>query len=76
MLNGWEILLFVAVFFLLFGAKKLPGLAKALGQSIREFKGGAQNAEATERSGQLRSATVSCGQLRSTAESSRSSEKA
>jgi sec-independent protein translocase protein TatA len=39
MLNGWEIFLIVAVIFLLFGARKLPQLAKGLGQGIKEFKG-------------------------------------
>jgi sec-independent protein translocase protein TatA len=38
MLNGWEILLLAVVIFLIFGVKKLPALAKGLGQSIREFK--------------------------------------
>lgn len=38
MLGKGEILLIVVVIFLLFGAKKLPDLAKALRQSIDEFK--------------------------------------
>jgi len=37
-LGGFEILLILAVVLLLFGAKKLPELAKGLGQGIREFK--------------------------------------
>lgn len=37
-LGGWEIVLILAVVLLLFGAKKLPGLAKGLGQGIKEFK--------------------------------------
>jgi sec-independent protein translocase protein TatA len=39
-LNGWEIVLIMAAVLLLFGAKKLPGLAKSLGQGIKEFKKG------------------------------------
>ena len=39
MLNGWEILLIAAVILLVFGARKLPQLAKGLGQGIKEFKG-------------------------------------
>lgn len=35
----WEILLFLAVIMLLFGAKKLPMLARGLGQSVKNFKG-------------------------------------
>lgn len=33
-----EIMMIVLVLVLLFGAKKLPELAKGLGQSIQEFK--------------------------------------
>ena len=35
----WEIFLVLAVLMLLFGAKKLPQLARGLGQGIRNFKG-------------------------------------
>jgi sec-independent protein translocase protein TatA len=34
-----ETLLVFAVLVLLFGAKKLPGLARGLGEGIRNFKG-------------------------------------
>ena len=37
-LGGGEIVLILAVVLLLFGAKKLPELARGLGQGIREFK--------------------------------------
>ena len=37
-LGGWDIVLLLAVVILLFGAKKLPELARGLGQGIREFK--------------------------------------
>ena len=36
--GGWEIVLILAVVLLLFGAKKLPELAKGLGSGIKEFK--------------------------------------
>jgi sec-independent protein translocase protein TatA len=36
--GGWEIVLILAVVLVLFGAKKLPELAKGLGQGIKEFK--------------------------------------
>jgi sec-independent protein translocase protein TatA len=36
--GGWEVVLILAVFLLLFGAKRLPDLAKGLGSSIKEFK--------------------------------------
>jgi len=38
MLGGWEIILILAVVLILFGAKKLPELAKGLGTGIKEFK--------------------------------------
>ncbi|HEV7184607.1 MAG: Sec-independent protein translocase subunit TatA [Actinomycetales bacterium] len=38
-LTGWHLLLILAVVLLLFGAPKLPGLAKSIGQSMRIFKG-------------------------------------
>lgn len=37
-LGGWEVLLIFAVVLVLFGAKKLPELAKGLGNGIKEFK--------------------------------------
>jgi len=48
-LQGWEILLIVAVLFLLFGASRLPQLAKSLGQSRKAFKEGMREAEEEER---------------------------
>jgi len=38
-LGPWEILAIFGTIFLLFGAKKLPMLARGLGASIRNFKG-------------------------------------
>ena len=38
MLGGWEIVLILAVVLILFGAKKLPELAKGLGSGIKELK--------------------------------------
>jgi sec-independent protein translocase protein TatA len=38
MLNMMEIVLIVLLVVLLFGAKKLPELARGLGQGIKEFK--------------------------------------
>jgi sec-independent protein translocase protein TatA len=44
-LGPQELLLVVAVIFLLFGATRLPQLAKSLGQSKRAFKEGLDEAE-------------------------------
>lgn len=35
----WQLLLILAVILLIFGAARLPALAKSLGQSARAFKG-------------------------------------
>lgn len=37
-LTGWHFLVILVVVLLLFGAPKLPGLARSLGQSLRIFK--------------------------------------
>ena len=38
-LTGWHLLIILAVILLLFGAPKLPALARSIGQSMRIFKG-------------------------------------
>lgn len=38
-LTGWHLVILIGVVVLLFGAKKLPEAARALGQSARVFKG-------------------------------------
>ena len=37
--GGWEWLIIVGVLLLLFGAKRLPEMARSVGQSARVFKG-------------------------------------
>ena len=44
-IGGWEVLLIFLVVLLLFGAKKLPELAKGLGKGIREFKDAVEGIE-------------------------------
>lgn len=36
--GGWEMMIIILVVLLLFGAKRIPELAKGLGRGIREFK--------------------------------------
>ena len=43
--GGWEMVVIALVIILLFGANKLPELAKGLGQGIREFKGAVDGAK-------------------------------
>ena len=38
-LQGWHFIILLVVILLLFGAAKLPALAKSMGQSARVFKG-------------------------------------
>lgn len=42
-LGGGEIILILAIVLILFGAKRLPELAKGLGQGIKEFKKATHN---------------------------------
>lgn len=37
-LGGWELAVIIFVILLLFGAKRIPELARGLGRGIREFK--------------------------------------
>ena len=37
-LTGWHLLVVLAIVLLLFGAPKLPGLARSIGQSMRIFR--------------------------------------
>ncbi len=41
----WEILLIVLIALILFGPRKLPELAKAMGEALREFKRAASSVE-------------------------------
>ncbi|MDB6131719.1 MAG: twin-arginine translocation protein TatA/E family subunit [Verrucomicrobiales bacterium] len=37
-MGGMEIVLIIGVIILLFGARRLPGLFKGMGESVKEFK--------------------------------------
>lgn len=47
--HGWELLLIFFFVLLLFGGKKLPDLARGLGQAMREFRKAKNEAEETLR---------------------------
>jgi sec-independent protein translocase protein TatA len=38
-LGGWELIILLGVLVLIFGAKKLPDMARSVGQSARVFTG-------------------------------------
>lgn len=46
-MGPWEILIVLGVLLLLFG-KRIPGIARSLGQGIMEFKKGITSAEEAE----------------------------
>ncbi len=48
MLNGWEIVAILAVVLVMFDAKRLPELARGLGQGVREFKKGSSEEKKLE----------------------------
>lgn len=39
-LDGWEIIVILLIILLLFGARKLPDLARSIGASAKEFRKG------------------------------------
>lgn len=47
-LTGWHLLILIVVMVLLFGAKRLPDMARAVGQSARIFKGEIKGSERDE----------------------------
>ena len=49
MSGPFEILLIIVVILLLFGAKRLPDLARSLGRSMGEFKKGRQEGETSRK---------------------------
>jgi len=57
--GGTEWIIIGAVVVLLFGARKLPELARSLGRSSREFKKGLSEGEAEEPAAQNDTATDS-----------------
>ena len=44
-LGGMELIIILAILILLFGAKKIPDLARGLGEGIRNFKTGMREEE-------------------------------
>jgi sec-independent protein translocase protein TatA len=44
-IGPWEILIILLIILLLFGARKLPALARSLGKSLGEFRRGREEGE-------------------------------
>ncbi|MET4782535.1 twin-arginine translocase TatA/TatE family subunit [Glaciihabitans sp. UYNi722] len=51
-LTGWHALIILAVIVLIFGAAKLPGLAKSVGQSMKIFKNEIKTPEQEKKTGE------------------------
>jgi sec-independent protein translocase protein TatA len=56
-LSPWHLLIVVAAFMLLFGANKLPQMARSVGQSMRIFKAETRALSGEKDHGQLPSTT-------------------
>ncbi|MBO7181814.1 MAG: twin-arginine translocase TatA/TatE family subunit [Kiritimatiellae bacterium] len=56
----WQLLIVLLIIALVFGAKKIPEIARALGRSSGEFKKGLRegNAEATEKASEIKEAIL------------------
>ncbi|HLO70715.1 MAG TPA: twin-arginine translocase TatA/TatE family subunit [Flavipsychrobacter sp.] len=48
--GGWEIIIILVIVVVLFGSKKIPGLARGLGQSVKEFKDAKQGKDEENKS--------------------------
>lgn len=48
-LTGWHALIILAIVILLFGATKLPALARSVGQSMKIFKNEVKNSDDDEK---------------------------
>ena len=46
--NGWEIIIVLVIVLLLFGARKLPDLARSIGASAKEFRKGLDEGDEEE----------------------------
>jgi len=53
-----ELIAIFAIILLLFGGAKLPGLAKGLGQSIREFRKATKDDDAAEKPAETKTAVT------------------
>jgi len=59
-LGSQELLVILVIVLVLFGANRLPQLARSLGSSLKEFKKGIDDGQAKESSGER-----TCGQCKS-----------
>jgi sec-independent protein translocase protein TatA len=61
-LGGWEFVILIGILVLLFGAKRLPDMARSIGQSARVFKGEMKGMKGDEASNDAAKAEPSAAQ--------------
>lgn len=66
-LTGWHLLIILAIVLLLFGAPRLPALARSLGQSMKIFKSEIKDPEAEKAKADAAAAAASHSATGSTA---------
>ena len=59
MFSEWHLILLLIIVFLLFGGKKLPELARGVGEAMKEFKKASREADDISRGGSSSSNTGS-----------------
>ena len=62
-LTGWHMVIILAIVLLLFGAPKLPGLARSVGQSMRIFKSEVKTLKDDDPADLAEPATLSSGSV-------------
>ena len=65
-LGIWELLIILVVVLLIFGPRRLPEMAKGLGQSVREFRKGIRDIKGDFEEGQNEPANAPTQQARTT----------
>lgn len=74
-LTGWHALIILAVIVLLFGATKLPALAKSVGQSMKIFRSEMKTGEADEKTTDTADGKTTDSKAKDTADDQQSKSK-
>ncbi|WP_282824359.1 Sec-independent protein translocase subunit TatA [Gulosibacter sediminis] len=78
-LTGWHLVIILVIILLLFGAPRLPKLARSLGESMRIFRGEVrtmndENKDANAKDAETPAADAQCGTVDSTSQPPRSDD--
>ena len=63
MLGTWELILIVVIVILLFGAKRIPEVARGIGKGIKEFRKGLEGKDEGEAKGKESAAKLEDSKL-------------